>query len=158
MPDHALRGITMPIKVLVADDSAILRQAIRSVLATQPEIELVGEAVNFAQAIQMANDLTPQVIVMDLHMPDENRIEPLNLKSKLNRGARTLAISVWTDENAQALAQMLGAVKLLDKAELGSTLIPAIVQFRGNSTGRTRAMIRRAGALIHRIVNRTAPN
>jgi two-component system response regulator DevR len=116
------------IKVLVADDSAILRHAIRNVLATQPEIEIVGEAANFAQAIQMANALTPHVIIMDLHMPDQNSINPLNVKSQLNRGARTLAISIWTDEDAQALAWMLGAVTLLDKAKLASTLIPAIVQ------------------------------
>ena len=148
----------MSIKVLLADDSEIVRRAIRSVLATQPEIKLVGEAANFAQAIQMANALTPHVIVMDLHMPDENRIDSLNLKSKLNRGARTLAISVWTDREAQALAQMLGAVTLLDKAELGSTLIPAIVQLRGNSTGRAKAMIRKAATQIERIVKRTASN
>ena len=136
----------MPIKVLVADDSAILRHAIRNVLASQPEIELVGEADNFAQAIQMANDLAPHVIVMDLHMPHENSISPLEVKSQLNRGARTLAISLWTDEDAQALALMFGAVTLLDKAKLGSTLIPAIVQLRGNSTGPAHAMTRRAGA------------
>ena len=118
----------MSIKVLVADDSAILRHAIRNVLATRPEIEIVGEAANFAQAIQMANALTPHVIIMDLHMPDQNSINPLNVKSQLNRGARTLAISIWTDEDAQALAWMLGAVTLLDKAKLASTLIPAIVQ------------------------------
>jgi chemotaxis response regulator CheB len=136
----------MPIKVLVADDSAILRRAIRNVLSAQPEIELVGEADNFAQAIQMANALTPHVIVMDLHMPHENSINPHDVKSQLNHGARTLAISLWTDEDAQALAWMLGAVTLLDKAELGSTLIPAIVQLRGNSTGPAHAMTHGAGA------------
>jgi chemotaxis response regulator CheB len=76
----------------------------------------------------MANALTPHVIVMDLHMPDSNSVNPLSVKSQLNRGARTLAISIWTDEDAQALAWMLGAVTLLDKAKLASTLIPAIVQ------------------------------
>jgi DNA-binding NarL/FixJ family response regulator len=146
------------IKVLVADDSAILRHAIRNVLSTQPEIELVGEAASFAQAIQMANALTPHVIVMDLHMPDENRIDPLDVKSQLNRGARTLGISMWNDEETQVLAQRLGAVTLLDKTELASTLIPAIVQLRGNSTGRAKAMIRKAGALIDRFVKRTSPN
>jgi chemotaxis response regulator CheB len=137
----------MPIKVLVADDSAILRRAIRNVLSAQPEIELVGEADNFAQAIQMANDLTPHVIVMDLHMPHENSINPLDVKSQLNHGARTLAISLGTDEDAQALAWMLGAVTLLDKAEIGTTLIPAIVQLCGNSTGAAQGMTHGAGAL-----------
>jgi len=145
------------IKVLLADDSEIVRRAIRSVLATQPEIEIVGEAASFAQAIQMANALTPHVIAMDLHMPDENRIDPLDVKLQLNRGARTLAISVWNDEETQTLAQTLGAATLLDKAELGSTLIPAIVQLHRNSTG-ANAMIRKADALIDRFVKRTSPN
>ena len=136
----------MSIKVLLADDSELVRRGIRSLLRSQPEIELVGEADNFAQAIQMANDLAPHVIVMDLHMPHENSISPQEVKSQLNRGARTLAISLWTDEDAQALARMLGAVTLLDKAKLGSTLIPAIVQLRGNSTGPAHGMTRRAGA------------
>ena len=148
----------MSIKVLLADDSKIVRRAIRSVLATQPEIEIVGEAANFAQAIQMANALTPHVIVMDLHMPDENKIDPLDVKSQLNRGARTLGISMWNDEETQALAQTLGAVTLLDKAELGNTLIPAIMRLRGNSTGRANAMIRKVGALIDRFVKRSSPN
>jgi hypothetical protein len=66
----------------VADDSDIVRRAIRSILATQPEVELVGEAADFAQTIQMANDLKPQVIVMDLHMPDEVEITPQDVKSQ----------------------------------------------------------------------------
>ena len=146
----------MSIKVLLADDSEIVRRAIRALLRSQPEIELVGEAANFAQAIQLANALTPHV--MDLHMPDENSINLLDVKSQMNRGARTLAISMWNDEETQTLAQMLGAVTLLDKAELGSTLIPAIVQLRGNSAGRAKAMILKAGALIDRFVKRTSPN
>ena len=118
----------MPIKVLLADDSSIVRRAIRRVLDTQPEIELVGEAADFAQAIQMTHDLTPDIIVMDLHMPDENRVDPLEVKSKLNHGVRTLAISMWNDEDAQILAHLLGAVSLLDKAYLGTRLVPAIMQ------------------------------
>jgi DNA-binding NarL/FixJ family response regulator len=91
----------MPIKVLLADDSDIVRRAIRCVLDTQPEIELVGEATDFSQTIQMANDLRPDVIVMDLHMPDENSVDPLKLKSLVNYGSRTLAITMWNDEDSK---------------------------------------------------------
>jgi chemotaxis response regulator CheB len=51
----------MPIKVLLADDSNIVRRAIRRVLAVRPEIQLIGEATDFAQTIQMTNDLKPEV-------------------------------------------------------------------------------------------------
>ena len=50
----------MPSKVLLADDSDVVRRAIRSLLEAQPEVEVVGEAADFAQTIQMANELKPQ--------------------------------------------------------------------------------------------------
>jgi DNA-binding NarL/FixJ family response regulator len=124
----------MPITVLLADDSDVVRQAIRRVLEAEPEIELVSEATDFAQLIQITNDLTPNVIVMDLHMPDENVVDPMSVKSLLNHGSRILAISLSNDEDANVLAQTLGAVSLLDKAELFTRLIPAIVQLGGSAT------------------------
>jgi two-component system chemotaxis response regulator CheB len=62
----------MPIKVLVADDSDIVRRAIRQLFQEHPEIELVGEATGFEETIQMTNDLRPHVIVMDVYMDRNN--------------------------------------------------------------------------------------
>jgi chemotaxis response regulator CheB len=118
----------MPIKVLLADDSEIVRRAIRSLLETQSEVELVGEATDFAQTIQMTNDLKPQVIVMDLHMPNEAKVTPLDFKSQVNAASRLLAISFWNNEDAKVLAESFGALTVLDKAQLGSKLIPSIMQ------------------------------
>jgi len=129
----------MPIKVLLADDSDIVRRAIRGFLEAQPEVELVGEAADFVQTIQMANDLKPQVIVLDLHMPDETRITPQDVRSHLNHSSLLLAISVWDDEDAKALAESFGAATLLDKKDLGNKLIPSIVQLTLRSAGATAA-------------------
>jgi chemotaxis response regulator CheB len=118
----------MPIKVLLADDSDVVRRAIRRLLEDQPEIELVGEAADFAQTIEMANELKPQVIVMDLHMPNETKITPQAVKSHLNHGSLLLAISFWSSEDARALAESYGAVALLDKKDLSNKLIPTIMQ------------------------------
>ena len=115
--------------MLLADDKDFVRQSIRRLLETQPEIELVGEAADFAQTILIANQSKPQVIVLDLHMPDETKITPSEVKSQLNSDAsKMLAISVWQDEDAQALAKSLGAVALLDKADLANRLLPTIMQ------------------------------
>ena len=119
---------SMPIRVLLADDSDVVRRAIRGLLEPQSEFELVGEAADFAQTIQMANDLKPQVIVLDLHMPDENKIAPQDVKAQLNQGSLLLAISVWNDEDAKALAESLGAATLLDKKDLGNKLASTIEQ------------------------------
>lgn len=116
------------IKVLLADDTQIMRQAIRRLLDAQPGIELVGEAADFAQTIQMANDLKPQVIVMDLHMPNDSNLTPLEVQSRLHQSSRLLAISIWNDEETKALAKRFGAAALLDKTDLGKKLVPAIRQ------------------------------
>ena len=125
----------MSIKVLLADDTDIVRRVIRSLLDAQPEIELVGEAADYAQTIQMTNDLKPQVIVMDLHMPNETDVAPLDVKSHLTHGSQLLAISVWNDEDALALSKSFGAATLLDKMDLGSKLIPTIMQLVSPNVG-----------------------
>ena len=118
----------MSIKILLADDSEIVRRGIRQLVVTQTEIQIVAEAANFAQTIQMANDLKPQVIVMDLHMPDEFNVTPQDMKSLRNHGSQLLAISLWNDEDAKELAESFGATILLDKMDLANTLIPTIMQ------------------------------
>jgi len=126
----ALLNGDVPIKILVADDSEVVRRGIRQLLSDQTDIAIVGEAANFTQAFDMATDLEPQVIVMDLHMPDEDRVPPQEVKSRLNRGSQVLAISVWNDEESKQLAASLGATVLLDKMNLAGTLIPAIIQLK----------------------------
>jgi DNA-binding NarL/FixJ family response regulator len=127
----------MPIRVLLADDTEFMRRAISRLLETRPELEVVGEADDFAQTIQLANDLKPQVIVMDLHMPDEARFTPQEVESLLNHGSQLLAISIWNNEDAKALAESFGAVKLLDKMSLSKELIPAILQVALSKSGAT---------------------
>jgi DNA-binding NarL/FixJ family response regulator len=111
----------MSIKVLLADDSAVVRRAIRGLL-TGTEIELIAEAENFAQAIKLMNELKPQVLVVDLHMNDKlPELKPCD--------ARVVAMSFANDEEAWTLAQRLGADALLDKTELFDELIPTIRTF-----------------------------
>jgi two-component system nitrate/nitrite response regulator NarL len=119
----------MPITVLLAGDKDVERQAIRRILQAHPEIELVGEATNFPQATQMSNDLKPQVIISDLHMPDDALVSPEEVRTLLNSGAsRLVVISIWKDEEANVLANKFGAYTLLDKNNLAGTLVPAILE------------------------------
>jgi DNA-binding NarL/FixJ family response regulator len=118
----------MPIKVLLADDSEIVRRGIRALLRSQPEIELVGEAADFCQTIRMMNELKPQVIVLDLHMPDGTEATLLDVKSHLHHDSWVLAMSVSNDPETKALAESLGTFPLLDKMELDDKLIPTIMQ------------------------------
>jgi len=64
-----------PIRVLVVDDQAMVRQGFSALLAAQPEIEVVGDAANGADAVAAAGALTPDVVLMDIRMPVMDGIE-----------------------------------------------------------------------------------
>ncbi len=116
----------MPIRILLADDSEIVRRVIRQQLEQQPGFEIVGEAVDFAQTVRMANDLNPEIIVMDLYMPE---MTSLGSPPHLDVGkARIIGMSIFNDNEATELATSLGAAVLLDKANLYDELFPTIMQ------------------------------
>jgi two-component system, chemotaxis family, protein-glutamate methylesterase/glutaminase len=121
---------TVPIRVLLADDSDVMRPVIARVLAEDSRIEVIGQATNFAETIQLASSLQPDVLLMDLHMRDEEKYPPEVLKSQVidNTGC-ILAMSVWNDEKAKDLAKSFGAKVLMDKNNLYSELIPAILRY-----------------------------
>lgn len=116
--------MSTPIKVLLADDSDVVRRAIRELLEQHPKIELVGEAVSFAQTIQMTNDLKPQFILMDIHMKDQATFTSEDIKTQLD--GRLVAISLANDRETKALADSFGALILLDKMDLAVELVPTI--------------------------------
>jgi len=118
-----------PIGVLLADDADLVRSAVRRLFEAEPNIKLLGEAANFSQTLQMVADLKPNVVVLDLHMPDEKEFNPAFVRSRVgDAGAQLLAMSIWNDDEAQALAASYGAVALLDKATIASILVAAILQ------------------------------
>jgi DNA-binding NarL/FixJ family response regulator len=117
----------MPVKVILADDSELMRSAIRRLLEQEPHIEVVGEAENFARTIQMVGDLKPDVLLLDLRMPDERHIPAELIKAQLHC-VQTLAISFSNDTEAKDLSESYGAVVLLDKMTLFNEIIPAIMR------------------------------
>jgi chemotaxis response regulator CheB len=116
---------------LLADDSKELRQAIRRRFEGQSEITLVGEAVDFSDAIRLAQQLHPDVVLLDLRMRDSHGLDALAASPKLvSTGSTILAISFSIDDDTKALARQIGAVKLLDKLSLYTELIPTILGLR----------------------------
>jgi DNA-binding NarL/FixJ family response regulator len=117
----------MAISVLLADDTSIIRKAIRGLLDSTPGIEVVGEAADFHETVKLVQDLKPKVVVMDLHMPGDEKIKPSRVREQLKRDSCCLvAISIWNDPESRALAESFGAKQLLDKVSLAVTLVPAI--------------------------------
>ncbi|MEN6534090.1 MAG: response regulator transcription factor [Bryobacteraceae bacterium] len=85
------------IRVLLADDHAVVRQGFAHILSAEPDMEIVGEAANGHEAIALTEKLHPDVIVMDVAMPDLNGIEATRRLSASEPHARVLALSMHKD-------------------------------------------------------------
>jgi chemotaxis response regulator CheB len=120
----------MPIRVVIADDTDLIRAIIGRLLNGHARIEVVGEARNFAQTLERTKMLRPDILLLDLHMPDETAYPPSLVKSYVEQQVGcVLAISVANDEGAKLLARQLGAKVLLDKAKMATELVTAIFSF-----------------------------
>jgi DNA-binding NarL/FixJ family response regulator len=87
----------MAIRVLLADDHQLLRQCLRAMLAADAEIEIIGEAENGRLAVELARQLTPDVVVMDVSMPDLNGVDATQQVKARMPGVQVLALSAHSD-------------------------------------------------------------
>ena len=120
----------MCVRVLLADDAAVVRKAIRNLLSGREDIALVGEASDFREIIPKAAELHPDLIILDVNMARKGRISPAEVRNSLD-GKKVLAITFGiedTDEELRELLNSVGAVKVLDKINLSEQLIPAILE------------------------------
>lgn len=85
------------IRVLLADDHALVRRGFRMILSAQPDFEIIGEAGNGREALQLALQLKPDVVVMDVAMPELNGIEATRRISEALPHTRVLALSMHKD-------------------------------------------------------------
>ena len=93
----------MPITLLLADDAASVRTAIKHLLETQTGITRVGKAANFPETLVMCAELKPNIVLLDLHMPGDH-LEPQYVKSQLLDCAKcVLAMSVGMTRSARRL-------------------------------------------------------
>ena len=121
--------VVLPIRLLLADDSEIMREAIKKLLEDEPRIHIVGEASCFGTAMQSVADTKPDILLLDLHLPQKRDLPAPIVRSQLNCIKYTLAISFANDEEAKSLAASYGAAALLDKMSLYNELLPTIMRY-----------------------------
>ncbi len=114
------------IKILLADDHAILRAGLRALLSAEPDCEVVGEAGDGAEALAVAQERLPDVILLDLSMPGLGGLEALReLKQRLPR-AKVLVLTMHDDEGYLYQVLQAGASGYLLKRAADSELLAAI--------------------------------
>lgn len=120
------RTPTASIKILLVDDHLLLREGIRSLIANQPDIEVVGEAEDGVQAIDRFRALMPDIVLMDLQMPRMGGVDAVLAIRKDYPRARIIVLTTYPGD-AQALrALKAGASGYLLKSTLRSELLDAI--------------------------------
>ena len=124
-----------PIRILLVDDHAIVRDGIRSLLKTQPDIEVVGEADNGQAAVSLVGALEPDVVLMDLVMPGMDGIEAIRRIIDGRPESRILVLTSFSAEDKVFAAIKAGAMGYLLKDCDSEELVRAIHQVqRGESS------------------------
>jgi DNA-binding NarL/FixJ family response regulator len=135
----------MTIRVLIADDQAMVRTGFRLILQSEPDIEVVGEAADGETAVRQAIELRPDVTVMDIRMPGLNGIEATRLLAGRNVAdpLRVVVVTTYdTDENVYT-ALRAGAIGFLIKDSRPPLLIHAVrTAFNGESLISPTVLIR----------------
>jgi two-component system response regulator NreC len=120
------RGSLDKIRVLLADDHTILRAGLKMMLNAQPDIEAIGEASDGKQAISEAERLSPDVIIMDITMPECNGIEATRQIKRLLPDVRVLILTMHENEEYLFKTLRAGAAGYMLKEAADTDLISAI--------------------------------
>jgi len=118
--------MTAPIRVLIADDHAILRKGIRALLSTEPDIEVVGETGDGLETVAQAHALRPDVILMDLVMPEMDGIEATRRIAAEQSGVRILVLTSFAADDKVFPAIKAGALGYILKDSGPLELVQAI--------------------------------
>ena len=114
------------IRILLADDHAVVRQGFKMILAAQPDMEIVGEAANGREAVELAEQLRPDVVVMDVSMPELNGIEATRRLASSVPHVRVVALSMHKDSVYVREILRAGARGYLLKDSGAADLVAAI--------------------------------
>ncbi len=114
------------VRVLIADDHGIVRKGIRLFLEQQPELEVVGEAADGREAVRLAGEMNPDIIIMDISMPILNGMEATAQIVKHNPEIAVIVLSMHSDESYLIRTLMAGAKGYLLKDTAETDLMRAI--------------------------------
>jgi two-component system, NarL family, response regulator LiaR len=124
-----------PIRILLTDDHVVVRRGTQALLSTEPEIQVVGEAKNGEEAVAKAEQLRPDVVLMDLEMPVMDGIEAIRRITASQKDARILVLTSFATDDKVFPAIKAGALGYLLKDSSPDELVRAIRQvYRGESS------------------------
>jgi two-component system, NarL family, response regulator NreC len=119
------------VRILLADDHGIVRRGMRSLLDSEPGVEVVGEAANGREALKLLETLRPEMAILDVAMPMLNGIEVTAQAMKAFPELKVIILSMYADESYVVRALTAGARAYLLKEATEEDLLPAVRAVRG---------------------------
>jgi DNA-binding NarL/FixJ family response regulator len=118
-------------RVLIVDDFEPWRQQVCSILQTQPELSVVAEVADGLEAVQKAQELKPDLILLDIGLPNLNGLEAANRIRQVAPGAKIIFLTQNSDRDMVRAALSTGAQGYVLKIDAGSELLPAVAGVLG---------------------------
>ena len=147
---------TPPVRLLVVDDHEVVRQGLVSMLGRQEGFQVVGEAGTAAGAVEMARTLQPDLVIMDVRLPDGSGIEACREIRALLPATRVVILTSYPDEEAVLSAIVAGASGYLLKQIRGRDLVSAIESVASGGSLRDPTVTEKVRERIRRIATGTA--
>ena len=121
------------IRVLLVDDQPVVRRGLRVRFRLEPDMQVVGEASTGREALTLAQTLTPDVVLLDIEMPDMDGIEATTALLAVVPQSAVVILSIHTDRQTRMRARAAGAVAFVEKRGTTDTLLSAIRQAAGQT-------------------------
>ena len=119
-------------RVLIVDDHAVVRAGLRLLIDAEDDLEAVGEAGSVREAVLEARSLKPDLILMDLVMPQVNGLEAMHLIKKEHPETKVIIITMHSEDAYRKTAEANGTDAFLLKKTLMTSLLPAIQRMRSS--------------------------
>jgi DNA-binding NarL/FixJ family response regulator len=145
---------SVPIRVLIADDHEVVRQGLRTLLGLEPDLELAGEASDGAEAVRAARRLRPDVILMDLLMPEMDGVTAIGLIRQELPATEIIALTSVLEDASVVGAVRAGAIGYLLKDTRADDLLQAI---KAAAAGKVQLSPAAAQRLLHEVRAPEAP-
>jgi NarL family two-component system response regulator LiaR len=143
-----------PIRVMLVDDHTMVRRGLAAFLQVFDDLELVGEAANGDEAVQLCARLLPEVVLMDLAMPDMDGVTATHIIRQRSPSVQVLALTSFTEEKLIQNALQAGAIGYLLKDVTADELAQAI---RAAHSGRVTLSPAAVQAMVHAATQLPAP-